>query len=171
MNGLATFGDWLKQQREANGYSQGQLAEEVGVHRTYINQLENGQTWPKPETRAKYHAVFGTTDDDLVRAGVATRKVFRRSDGSELVRYVPVKRTKAPPSGESDALSSALRLIEDQLRRIGDSPASLRLAVNAVQSIVDSLLDTSLQPFAADDEEPPNESALSPQPPPVTKTG
>jgi transcriptional regulator with XRE-family HTH domain len=36
------FAAWLREQRQAAGLSQEQLAAKAGLHRTYISQLERG---------------------------------------------------------------------------------------------------------------------------------
>lgn len=86
-----TFGDWLKTTREEQGYSQSELGEMIDMHRTYVNNLERADKWPRPETRERFHRVFGTTDDDLVCAGIAERKVFPRPGRPDVVRYEQIK--------------------------------------------------------------------------------
>ncbi len=62
-----TIAEWVRQQRRLKGITQGQLAEQSGLGRTYINSIENGRVkLPQYQTRSKLHEVFGTTDTELV---------------------------------------------------------------------------------------------------------
>ena len=40
---LTRFGDKVRKERLAQGYSQEELAERAGVHRTYIGMIERGE--------------------------------------------------------------------------------------------------------------------------------
>lgn len=88
MNDVPTFAGWLKKQRTARRYSQGELANATGIARSYITRIEGGGvTFPEVETRDKMHEVFGTNDDDLVEAGVAVRREVPGPGGVMIVRY------------------------------------------------------------------------------------
>lgn len=70
-----TFGGWLKRRRGVRGepgfVSQQELADRVGVLRTYVNQIENGRIGiPALPLRQRIHGVLGTTEDDLIAAGI-----------------------------------------------------------------------------------------------------
>lgn len=74
---MATFGHWLKMQRAARRLSQSGLARALGMDRSQVAKMESGAIGlPKEETRARLHAYFGTSDDDLVAAGVLARLEF-----------------------------------------------------------------------------------------------
>ena len=53
-------GRWIKEQREARGWSQSQLAELVMVHKNTIYNWEGGETEPGPLYMEKLAAVFNT---------------------------------------------------------------------------------------------------------------
>lgn len=87
-----TFADWVRGQRTKRRWSQGELARRLDMHRSYISRIEGGViALPEAETRARFHAVFDTTDADLERLGIVpryrdafprpcrVRPVFRRS--------------------------------------------------------------------------------------------
>lgn len=116
MSARATFGDWLRDTRESHGYSQSQLANDTDMNRTYIVNLENTPTWPKPETRARFHAVFRTTDDDIERYGAARKRERPLPNGRVRVTYEPVvRRGDAPPVAVGDlppALAELIKSIE-----------------------------------------------------------
>jgi transcriptional regulator with XRE-family HTH domain len=66
-----TYGEWLKAQRVARGYSQKRVSEGTGIGTTYLSKIESGTVdLPNPELRERVHDFFGTTEDDLVSAGV-----------------------------------------------------------------------------------------------------
>lgn len=73
----ATFGGWLKLQRTMRRLSQAALGREMGMDRSHIAKMESGHIGlPAEETRARFHQYFGTTEDDLVSAGVLCRLDF-----------------------------------------------------------------------------------------------
>ena len=75
-----TFADWLRTTRESQGYSKNALANASGVDRSHIFKMEKGQI-PEPaeDTRQRLHAVFGTSDDELVDGFTAHRRKRRAS--------------------------------------------------------------------------------------------
>ena len=51
---------WLKELRyKSNNMTQGQLAEKVGISRTMITEIENGNANPSVEVAKKIAAVLG----------------------------------------------------------------------------------------------------------------
>ena len=65
MSARATFGQWLRSTRLEHCLSQEALAQQAGVDRTYVANLERTTTWPRDPSRAKFHAVFGTGSADF----------------------------------------------------------------------------------------------------------
>jgi transcriptional regulator with XRE-family HTH domain len=139
-----TFSQWLKATRDGLGYSQGELGALIGMERTYVNELENNpRKWPKPATRARFHAVFGTSDEDLVAAGVATRKEYPRPSGGARVVYLPAAREagEAPPT-VMPSLAGVPAELADMLGRIAWTPEHvaalepvLRMLVRSTEAI------------------------------------
>lgn len=71
MAGPESFDVWLRKMRKRAGLTQAALGDTAGLNRTYINRLEHGASeLPKRATRNKLHGVFGSTDDDMIAAGV-----------------------------------------------------------------------------------------------------
>lgn len=69
-----TFGEWLATQRKRRKLRQADLSRDAGVNATYISKIERGDIdLPGEETRAKFHAALGTTEEDLVTAGILER--------------------------------------------------------------------------------------------------
>ena len=66
------FGHWLKAQRAARRLSQADLEQRAGMGEKYVSRLENGKTTPGEDVRRRIHGVLGTTEDDLVNAGILT---------------------------------------------------------------------------------------------------
>lgn len=64
---LRQLGDRLRELREANGKSQDKLANDSGLHRTYIGAVERGERNPTFLTLSKYAASLGLRVEDLVR--------------------------------------------------------------------------------------------------------
>lgn len=133
-----TFGRWLKDTREAHGYSQGELGALIGMKRTYVNALENDpRKWPKPVTRARFHAVFGTSDEDLVAAGAATRKVYPRPSGGERVVYLPAPRGAgtAPPAPVMPSLDTVPPAVAELLAAITWTPETTQAVAMLLEGV------------------------------------
>lgn len=56
----------LKDKRTALGYSQTQMAADVGLPQGYLSQLESGKAGITAETIRKYRKVVPITDDDAL---------------------------------------------------------------------------------------------------------
>ncbi|MGG0717449.1 helix-turn-helix transcriptional regulator [Robertmurraya massiliosenegalensis] len=62
------FGEKLKKERTAQGWSQEELAEKLFVSRQSVSKWENGQNYPNIETIIKLSDLFGVTVDELLRS-------------------------------------------------------------------------------------------------------
>lgn len=60
------FAKALKQLRKQKGLTQEALAFEVGIHRTYVSQLERGQKSPSLKTLHKVSQVFAIRLSELM---------------------------------------------------------------------------------------------------------
>ncbi|MGW1954108.1 helix-turn-helix domain-containing protein [Streptomyces sp. NPDC001920] len=58
----STYGDWLKQQREATGLTQQQLAERAIMTRSHIAHIEAGRRVPSKEDARRLDVALGTGD-------------------------------------------------------------------------------------------------------------
>ena len=63
---LKTLGRQLRALREQTGKSQDTLANDSGLHRTYIGAVERGERNPTIITLSRYAAGLGLTVADLV---------------------------------------------------------------------------------------------------------
>lgn len=64
---LRTLGENIKKERIEKELSQEQLAEETGLHRTYISQLERGLRNPTITTLLKITKVLNVSLDALIK--------------------------------------------------------------------------------------------------------
>lgn len=106
-----TFGQWLRGKREETGLSQERLAVAVGVDRAYVNKVERGKVnLPNPETRERFHQVLGTSEEDLVRAGIVqgVRQTYLDQSGDP-IPWEPPDDDDAPLTPEErEFLSTAI---------------------------------------------------------------
>ena len=63
---LRRLGDSLRRHREASGMSQDRLANESGLHRTYVGAVERGERNPTYISLVRYAGALGRTVADLV---------------------------------------------------------------------------------------------------------
>jgi transcriptional regulator with XRE-family HTH domain len=68
------FGNVIRRRREAAGLSQEALADEAGLHRTYISLLERGLRTPTIEVVRQLAEALATTMADLMGEVEGTRK-------------------------------------------------------------------------------------------------
>jgi transcriptional regulator with XRE-family HTH domain len=64
---IERFPEKLRTLRERHGLSQGQLAQQLGVNRTYVNLFERGRRMPGTELMLKIANIFGVSADVLMR--------------------------------------------------------------------------------------------------------
>lgn len=102
-----TFADWLQRTREAQGYSKNALANASGVNRSHIYKMENGEiAEPAEDTRARLHAVFGTSDADLEALGIMRRRDYQRA-GRTVTVYEYAPRPLIPPAQVPNGVSAS----------------------------------------------------------------
>lgn len=66
-----TFGDWVRGNRIRTKLSQSALGREIGMDRGHISKIESGHIGlPEEETRARFHRVFGTSEQELIEEGI-----------------------------------------------------------------------------------------------------
>ena len=69
--GNLTFGDWVRGQRMHRGWKQAELARRMEMDAGHISKIEHNRIgMPEEETRVRFHAVFGTTEADLIELGI-----------------------------------------------------------------------------------------------------
>lgn len=84
-----TFASFVRDNRTERGLTQQELADRVGVDRTYITKIERGNpVLPQYELREKLGACLGFTDDDLASAGVLDMG-SNMHESTDLVRVSP----------------------------------------------------------------------------------
>ena len=65
------YGAWMKKARNEKGITQVELATATGIGQTYLSKIESGKVdLPNAEMRDRIHDVLGTSERDLVEAGV-----------------------------------------------------------------------------------------------------
>ena len=100
MNTPHTYGEWLTRTREEQGYSQNALAKISGVERSHLWKVEKGRiNEPDEDTRGRLHAVFGTSDGDLVELGILEGVTYQRAKGPVTI-YEYVKRPALIPDAQ-----------------------------------------------------------------------
>lgn len=162
MSARATFGDWLRETREAHGYSQSALAAELEMARTYVVNLERTQTWPQPDTRARFHAVFGTSDEDIVAFGAATRREYARAGKPPRIAYEPtVRRGDPPPAPVTPSLAGVPPELADMLGRIAWTPDHVAALEPVLRMLVRSTEALSAPAPAGTPAAPPPAAAPS----------
>jgi transcriptional regulator with XRE-family HTH domain len=63
---LSPLAQNLRRLRTERGWSQGELAERIGVHLTHVSRVETGKYTPGLDFVVKAAGAFGVTVDDLV---------------------------------------------------------------------------------------------------------
>ena len=61
------FGDYLKQAREAKGWTQPVAADQIGMEQSYLSKLETGKSYPSEEMFDKLVASLGLDAEELAR--------------------------------------------------------------------------------------------------------
>ena len=61
-----TFGQWLKEHRQARDLTLRSLAEQLGVKHPYLSQIENGLAMPSEELAGKIAIIFGADPEEIV---------------------------------------------------------------------------------------------------------
>lgn len=108
-----TFGGWLKWQRARRGWPQREVEAKISVDHSQYSKWENEQRRPLPETRQKFHDLYGTSDDDLVELGIL--ETLPGMDGTPLYRwakagYRPAIHEVPPDSREGRAAHLVTRI-------------------------------------------------------------
>lgn len=88
--GKMTFGKWLRDQRRVRDVTQSELSAKANLAYGQVSKYERGVLkLPTEDVRDRIHAVLGTSDDDLVDAGVlrwlhvGERSIMVPADGDD----------------------------------------------------------------------------------------
>lgn len=76
----------IKKLRKDRGWSQGELAEKLGVHTTHVSRLETGRYAPSLELMKKIAELFEVTTDYLLYESVDNQGPVNLQDKSLLER-------------------------------------------------------------------------------------
>ena len=60
-----TFGEYIKQKREALGWTQPEAARQAGIEQSYLSKLETGKSLPSEEIFSKLAAVYDIDADEM----------------------------------------------------------------------------------------------------------
>jgi len=67
----SAYGKWLRAARRAKRLTQQQLADAVGIDRSYVVKIETGKVQlPEEFSRARFHKVLETSEDELIALGI-----------------------------------------------------------------------------------------------------
>lgn len=78
------FGSRLRKLREARGFTQGELAERVGIELVQISRYERGQALPNAETLVSLAEVLKTETDVLLRGESSALRQAGAEDNLDL---------------------------------------------------------------------------------------
>lgn len=98
---MATFGGWLKTQRQAQGWSQHELARRLHTSQTHVSSLERGKRKPSPELARDIADTFAVPASEVLDLAYPDR---------------PAPATPGPmPVDSAEAARAVLRELEAQL--------------------------------------------------------
>lgn len=103
--------DNLKRLRKKHGWSQTQLAEQIGSHLSHINRIETGKYNPSLDVVQKLAAVFGVSIDYLVSNTEEDFKEVRIEEKSLL------ERVKLIDSLDKEDKTALIRVIDSMLTK------------------------------------------------------
>jgi transcriptional regulator with XRE-family HTH domain len=106
-----SLADNLKRLRKKQGWSQTQLAEQIGSHLSHINRIETGKYNPSLDVVQKLAAAFNVTIDYLVSDTDEDFKEVRIEDKNL------VERIKLIDSLEEDDKTALIRVIDSMLTK------------------------------------------------------
>ena len=106
-----SLADNLKRLRKKRGWSQTQLAEQIGSHLSHINRIETGKYNPSLDVVQKMAAVFDVTIDYLVSDTDEDFKEVRIEDKNLM------ERIKLIDSLEQDDKTALIRVIDSMLTK------------------------------------------------------
>ncbi len=90
----------LLEYRKANGYSQEQLAEKIGVSRQAISKWERSESSPDTDNLIALSRLYGVTIDELLNGSGAPKKI---AGESESTNAEPVEKAKPDANNENGA--------------------------------------------------------------------
>ena len=106
-----SLADNLKRLRKKQGWSQTQLAEQIGSHLSHINRIETGKYNPSLDVVQKLAAAFNVTIDYLVSDTDEDFKEVRIEDKNLM------ERIKLIDSLEEDDKTALIRVIDSMLTK------------------------------------------------------
>jgi transcriptional regulator with XRE-family HTH domain len=106
-----SLADNLKRLRKKRGWSQTELAEQIGSHLSHINRIETGKYNPSLDVVQKLAAVFDVTIDYLVSDTDEDFKEVRIEDKNLM------ERIKLIDSLEEDDKMALIRVIDSMLTK------------------------------------------------------
>lgn len=89
------FGQRLREQRKANGWTLEQFAERAGLSANYVGDLERGKKSPSLETFCRIVEVLGVSADALIRDSVASASYVADDELNRKLSLLTPKQKKA----------------------------------------------------------------------------
>ncbi len=89
------FGQRVREQRKANGWTLEQFAEKAGLSPNYVGDIERGKKSPSLETFIRIVEVLGVSADALIRDSVASASHVADDELSSKLSQLTPKQKKA----------------------------------------------------------------------------
>ena len=89
------FGQRVREQRKANGWTLEQFAEKAGLSPNYVGDIERGKKSPSLETFIRIVEVLGVSADALIRDSVASASHVADDELSNKLSQLTPKQKKA----------------------------------------------------------------------------
>lgn len=148
-----TFGTWLKEQRALRRMSQVALEERADLSDKHVSKFETGNYgMPTEDVRLRIHEALGTTEEDLVEAGL-----LRRMQYQGRVWYVPIRdegraSQDAPPIPGALPLADVASAFTDAARGMVWTPAMVQAIVQQIKMYGDLQAGAAQLPAVEPDE-------------------
>ena len=82
------FGERLKQIRKTKGLSQQELADQLGVHFSHLNRMENGRAEPSFEVIKQLTDIFAINADYFFQDSDGTEPLIQNKNLAEKIRLI-----------------------------------------------------------------------------------
>lgn len=112
-----SFGQRVKQYREAKGYTQEQLAQLIGVAKTTITGYERGNRAPDVEKIKKLAIALGVTGDDLLDTGLSAEAEIEPTE-EEIRQRIDLALNRLTLGGKKKVAEYAEDLVEPRYREM-----------------------------------------------------
>lgn len=128
-----TFGEWMKSQRARAGLTQRQVADAVGIDRSYVIKIEKGRvTLPQHELRHRIYGALGGSDAVLASFGLIRAEAQPDMDSRSTGVRLGTETDRADDADEEPP-DPLLNVVMSGARRL--TPAGRRMLVEQIDLI------------------------------------